>query len=111
MGLQLTFLNTSNAPVQGAAETKRMRAHVNKVNFAKRRQRLIEERRKKHVSLPSPEYSSSGTDEELLVQHKSTRKWSPLSPEPEADQVLLTMIHRTDGSIRYCEHQVPLFCS
>ncbi|ETS80700.1 hypothetical protein PFICI_08229 [Pestalotiopsis fici W106-1] len=89
MGLQLTFLNTSHAPTQGAAETKRMRAHVNKVNFAKRRQRLIEEQRGKH---DTDAISKFATPE--LHKRKGPSYIS-------ADQPLLTMTNHTTSSIHY----------
>ncbi|KAF3021148.1 hypothetical protein E8E14_013864 [Neopestalotiopsis sp. 37M] len=101
MGLQLTFLNTSDAPTQGAAEIKRMRAHINKVNFAKRRQRLVEERREKHIADALSESPSPRSRQRLSPNHRHDENWTPPTPEPDVDQPLLTLINQTTSSISY----------
>jgi hypothetical protein len=41
----LTFVNVSNAPSLGPSEIRLMRAHVTKINFARRRRRIDDEAR------------------------------------------------------------------
>ncbi|KAF7535371.1 hypothetical protein G7054_g5428 [Neopestalotiopsis clavispora] len=101
MGLQLTFLNTSDAPSQGAAETKRMRAHINKVNFAKRRQRLVMEQREKHIADALSESPSPRSRQRQSPNHRHDENWTPPTPEPDVDQPLLTLINHTTSSISY----------
>lgn len=103
MTLQLTFLNTSNAPCMGPAETKRMRAHVTKMNFTKRRQGLVEARRRKKCSEASQAYPSPRPDEPARLNHGFAEHRELPTSDLKADWPLLAMVHYTSSSVHYCE--------
>ncbi|KAM6509985.1 hypothetical protein FALCPG4_017618 [Fusarium falciforme] len=101
MPLQLTFLNTSDAPGLGVVETKQMRAHITKTNFARRRQRLAKERRQKNLQeiherdlVAQPEKPMSGNEATPQV---------PTAPslDPGSDMLLSTRSRDPHNSISY----------
>ncbi|KAH7149898.1 hypothetical protein B0J13DRAFT_549044 [Dactylonectria estremocensis] len=70
MTTNFTFLNTSNAPGLGASDTKRMRAHVTKSNFAQRRRRLAKERQlaiTPQTGTEAPEYTEKSVSRRFAV--------------------------------------------
>ncbi|EEU36746.1 uncharacterized protein NECHADRAFT_51893 [Fusarium vanettenii 77-13-4] len=101
MPLQLTFLNTSDAPGLGAVETKQMRAHITKTNFARRRQRLAKERQQKKVQeiherdlIARPEKPMSGNE---------ATPQAPTAPplDPGSEMLLSTRSRDPNNSISY----------
>jgi hypothetical protein len=63
-----TFLNATNTSALSQSESKRMRAHITRTNFAKRRQRLAAA----ETAEPNPKYiTHSQPSHGLLVQSKS----------------------------------------
>ncbi|KAJ4017610.1 hypothetical protein NW752_001515 [Fusarium irregulare] len=66
MSSSFTFVNVSNAPGLGPQETKQMRGHVTKANFAKRRQRLAKAFRDKSVTPTDPVCPNSDSERRMV---------------------------------------------
>lgn len=102
MTTQFTFLNTSDAPRLGASDTKRMRAHVTKSNFAQRRRRLAKERQSDDVQqaiLESPDHAKQ------IVTRRPAVSTPPLAPKPCSIGPLYNFSTYTDMSIKFLLHE------
>lgn len=100
MPLQLTFLNTSDAPGLGAVETKQMRAHITKTNFARRRQRLAKERQKKLQEIH--ERDLVARPEKPMPGNEATPQVPRAPPlNPSSDMLLSTHTRDPHNSISY----------
>lgn len=70
MESQFTFLMVTN-PVLGIANTQRMRAHVTRKNFEKRRERLEDARCRNKISRNKPPLVETGISEseQSVIRH------------------------------------------
>lgn len=87
-GLDFLFLNVTGGTNLSAPSAKRMRAHITKTNFAKRRRRLenispVNEDRENCVSLYQAIPSSDDIDELPIASDGSAKVLSPLLPQQE----------------------------
>lgn len=70
MASQFTFLTVTN-PALGRANTKRMRAHVTRKNFEKRRERLEDARYRGKILQTKPTLAEAGASEseQSVIRH------------------------------------------
>ena len=103
MPLQLTFLNTCDAPGLGVVETKQMRAHITKTNFARRRQRLAKERQQRKLQ-EIHERDLVSRPEKPMSGNEATPQ-APTAPplDPGSDMLLSTRSRDPHNSISYRE--------
>ncbi|RSL80294.1 hypothetical protein CEP51_006671 [Fusarium floridanum] len=101
MPLQLTFVNTSNAPGMGVVETKQMRAHITKTNFARRRQRLVKERQQKKLQKIHERDLVARTEEPMSGNEATPHPPNVPPLDPGSEMLLSTHIRDPHNSISY----------
>ncbi|KAF7554810.1 hypothetical protein G7Z17_g2663 [Cylindrodendrum hubeiense] len=102
MTTHFTFLNTSNAPRLGASDTKRMRAHVTKSNFAQRRQRLAKER---HLKVSHDTRQEPADDAEQAITRRPVVPAHFSAAGRKLDQQLPTFSIDIDSSLKFLLHE------
>ncbi|KAG4263042.1 hypothetical protein FPRO04_13291 [Fusarium proliferatum] len=102
MAPSFTFVNVSNAPGMGPKEAKQMRGHITKTNFAKRRQRLGQQKKKANTAQHSSPSSVLVKSDERQVRHE---------PKPIAHSSLIRMVEPTYSPVEYllCEYRALIF--
>ncbi|KAG9495178.1 hypothetical protein J7337_013413 [Fusarium musae] len=92
MAPSFTFVNVSNAPGLGPKEAKQMRGHITKTNFAKRRQRLGQQKKLSNADQsPSPS-SALITLEKRRLRHEL---------KPVAHSLLSRMVEPAYSPVEY----------
>ncbi|KAF5567382.1 hypothetical protein FPHYL_3285 [Fusarium phyllophilum] len=99
MAPSFTFVNVSNAPGLGPKEAKQMRGHITKTNFAKRRQRLGQQKKKSNTAQSSSPSSALITLDEQQLRHEL----KPVAPS--------LLIRPTYSPVEYllCEYRALIF--
>ncbi|RBR07949.1 hypothetical protein FVER53590_10822 [Fusarium verticillioides] len=92
MAPSFTFVNVSNAPGLGPKEAKQMRGHITKTNFAKRRQRLGQQKKLSNAD-QSPSPSSA-----LITLEK---RQLPHELKPVAHSLLSRMVEPAYSPVEY----------
>ncbi|KAF4495942.1 hypothetical protein FAGAP_7916 [Fusarium agapanthi] len=102
MAPSFTFVNVSNAPGLGPKEAKQMRGHITKTTFAKRRQRLGQQKKKAHTAQSSSPSSALVTLDERQLLHEF---------KPAAHRLLIRMVEPTYSPVEYllCEYGALIF--
>ncbi|KAF4445747.1 hypothetical protein FALBO_17149 [Fusarium albosuccineum] len=105
MASHFTFLNTSHAPSLGAVEAKKMRSHITRTNFARRRQRFAKERQKLHAA--QSRHSGLQVLPEARLQHTSDALEESAWPDldPTCDRPFSTMSDYPNSSVAYLLHE------
>lgn len=103
MAPSFTFVNVSNAPGLGPKEAKQMRGHITKTNFAKRRQRLGQQKKLSNADQsPSPS-SALITLEKRQLRHEL---------KPVAHSLFSRMVEPAYSPVEYCKMLInTLGCS
>lgn len=93
--MALTFLNTTDAPKLSSKNARDARAHVTKINFKQRRQRLAIERLKRRKESTTVAQERTGSIEDACVARIKEPSISPQVSCLPADP---------DHSIRFCNY-------
>ncbi|KAK7219293.1 hypothetical protein V2G26_007296 [Clonostachys chloroleuca] len=94
--MSLTFLNTTGAPSLSLSNAREARAHVTKVNFKQRRQRLAIERLKRRKEYTTVAQERAGSIEDV---------WVALLKEPKIPHPAFCLPADPDHSIRFLLHE------
>ncbi|KAF5636073.1 hypothetical protein F52700_5387 [Fusarium sp. NRRL 52700] len=102
MAPSFTFVNVSNAPGLGPKEAKQMRGHITKTNFAKRRQRLDQQKKKANEAQSSSPLSALVTLDKRQLRNELNMA---------TDGLLIRMLEPTYSPIEYllCEYRALIF--
>ncbi|KAI1022101.1 hypothetical protein LB504_007543 [Fusarium proliferatum] len=102
MAPSFTFVNVSDAPGLSPKEAKQMRGHITKTNFAKRRQRLAQQ---KNIANTAQHSSPSS----VLVKSDGRQLRHEL--KPVAHRSLIRMVEPTYSPVEYllCEYRALIF--
>ncbi|CAH0055669.1 unnamed protein product [Clonostachys solani] len=93
--MSLTFLNTTGAPSLSLSNAREARAHVTKVNFKQRRQRLAIERLKRRKGYTTTAQERAGSIKDVCVA----------LPEPKISPQVFCLPADPDHSIRFLLHE------
>jgi len=100
MAPSFDFVNVSNAPGLGPKEAKQMRGHITKTNFAKRRQRLGQQKKAANTAQYSSPSSALITLDERQLRHEL---------KPVAHSLLIRMVEPTYSPVEYCKMLIKQF--
>lgn len=100
MAPSFTFVNVSNAPGLGPKEAKQMRGHITKTNFAKRRQRLGQQKKKENTAQHSSPSSVLVELDERQLRHEL---------RPVAHSSLIRTVEPTYSPVEYCKMLIKQF--